>query len=140
MEVPRGEGGNIMDLEDLGPDMPVTFPRGSAISTGGGLTSVQPNRLYVTKARNQFAFDSFIQLGTILYFFRFTTANSHDFKKGIEESFLEHLRLNTPPPKENWRFVFVIPPNCEVDVKATSEVEEFLEGVRIYTAHLEIEE
>jgi hypothetical protein len=44
------------------------------------------------------------------------------------------------PSKTDWRFVFITPPGCEVDVKATSEVENFLEGVKLYSAHLEIEQ
>jgi hypothetical protein len=38
--------------------------------------------------------------------------------------------------------VFITPPGCEVDVKAskaTPEMEKFLEGVTLYSAHLEIE-
>lgn len=31
-----------------------------------------------------------------------------------------------------------MPPGCEVGVKATSEVEKFLEGATLYSAHLKI--
>jgi hypothetical protein len=91
--------------------------------------------LHVPKA-SQVAFDSFFQLGATLYFFQFTVSKS----PYIKEFLSGQLPANILPPKENWRFVFIIPPGCEVDVKATSEVEEFLEGVRLYSAHLEIEE
>jgi hypothetical protein len=102
------------------------------------LESVEPNRLYVPKARNQGALDSFFIRGQFLYLFQFTVANNHDIKKGVKES-LSKL-VDILPPKRDWRFVFITPPGCEVDVKATSEVENFLEGVKLYSAHLEIEQ
>jgi hypothetical protein len=55
----------------------------------------------------------------------------------IEEESLSRL-LNILPPKANWRFVFITPSGCEVDVKGTSAVGKFLEGVTLYSAHLEI--
>ena len=126
----------IKDQDDL--ETPVCFPRETAITyEEGKLTSVEPNHLHVPKARSQVALDSFFKLGAFLYIFQFTVAENHDIKKGIEGS-LSRLQ-NILPPKANWRFVFIIPPDCEVDVKATSEVERFLEGVTLYTAHLEIE-
>jgi hypothetical protein len=66
-------------------------------------------------------------------------ANNHDIKKRIVGS-LSGLLLNILPPKTNWRFVFITPPGCEVGVAATSDVEHFLEGVTLYSAHLEIEQ
>jgi hypothetical protein len=103
-----------------------------------GLTSVEPNHLLVPKARNQVELDSFFILGQFLYLFQFTVANNHDIKKRIEEP-LPGL-LNILPPKMNWRFVSITPPGCEVDVKATSEVEQFLEGMTLHSAHLKISE
>jgi hypothetical protein len=91
----------------------------------------------VPKARNQVAFDSFVKLDTFLYIFQITVAKKHDIKSGIDDS-LSKLQTILPP-KANWRLIFIIPPGCEVDVKAGSEVEEFLEGVTLYSAHLEIE-
>jgi hypothetical protein len=103
------------------------------------LRSVEPNRLHIPKARNQVAraFDSFFILGQSLYIFQFTMANNHDIKKGIEES-LSSL-VNILPPKRIGG-VFITPPGCDVDVKADSEVEKFLGGVTLYSAHLKIEE
>ena len=40
------------------------------------------------------------------------------------------------PQKANWRFVFVVPPGHNVNVKATPTVEESLGGVALYLAHL----
>jgi hypothetical protein len=102
------------------------------------LRSVEPNRLHVPKARNQVALDSFFILGEVMYIFQFTVENSHDIEKGLEEP-LSKL-VNILPPKTKWRFVFITPPGCEVDVKATPEVEKFLEGMTLYSAHLEIKQ
>ena len=125
-----------MDLDSPEPE-PVFFPPNTGI-VYEELRSVEPNRLHIPKARNQVTLDSFFILGQFLYLFQFTTANNHDIKKGIEES-LSSL-VNILPPKTNWRFVFITPPDCDVDVKADSEVEKLLGGVTLYSAHLEIEE
>jgi hypothetical protein len=101
------------------------------------LTSVEHNCLYVPKARDQVALDSFLRLGQFLYIFQFTITNNLDIKEDIEESL---SRLVNLPPKRNWRFVIITPPDCVVNVKATPEVEKFLEGMTVYTAHLNIEE
>jgi hypothetical protein len=124
-EVPAS---NSMDLD--GPE-PVSFPPNIGIIYEE-LGSVEPNRLHVPKARNQGAPDSFFVRGQFLYLFQFTVANNHDIKKGIKESLTELVDIL--PPKTDWRFVFITPPGCEVDVKATSEVENFLEGVKLYSA------
>ena len=125
---------NSMDLDSLEP----VFCLHNTGFVYEELRSVEPNRLHAPKARNQVALDSFFILGYFLYIFQFTVANNHEIKKGIEES-LSRL-VNILPPNHFWRFVFITPPGCEVDVKATSEVEKFLEGVTLYSAHLKIEE
>jgi hypothetical protein len=131
----EAQASNSTDLDDS--TMSIFFPPNTVIIYEGSLTSVQPNHLYVPKARSQVAFDSFFQLGAILYIFQFTVATNHDIKKGIEEFLLGPP--NMLPRKENWRLVFITPRGCEVNVKATSGVEKFLEGVTLYSAHLEIE-
>jgi hypothetical protein len=139
LKSPREQAANpIMDLDESDPEMPVVFPRNTAIIYKGRLPSVQRNHLYISRPSNQVAFDSFFQLGAILYLFQFTTSNSHGIRDGIEESLSG--QPNILPPKENWRFVFITPPGCEVNDKATSAVEELLEGVRLYSAHLKVEE
>jgi hypothetical protein len=92
----------------------------------------------VPSARNQVAFDSLFQLNEIFYIFQFTVAKSCGIKEGIRDS-LSGL-LNTLPTKTNWRFVFIIRPGCEVDVNAIPEVGRFLEGLTVYSAHLEIKQ
>jgi hypothetical protein len=127
---------NSMDQGDS--ETLVRFPPETEITyEEDKLRSVEANHLHVPKARNQVALDSFFKLGAFLYILQFVVAKNHDIEKGIEES-LSRLQ-NILPPKANWRFVFIAPPGCEVDIKATSEVEKFLEGVTLYSAHLEIE-
>ena len=113
----------------------IVFPFKAAIMYENRPASVQPNRLYIPRTSNQVAFDSFFQVGANIYIFQFTLSNSHDIKIGIKESLSEQLNIL---PKGNWHFVFITPPTCEVDVKATSAVKEILDGVTLYSAHLEI--
>jgi hypothetical protein len=124
---------NSMDLDDSG--MSVIFLPSTAIIYEGRLTSVEPNHLHAPKVRNQVALVSLLKVSQILYIFQFAVANNHDINNCMQES-LSGL-LNILPPKANWRFVFITP-GCEVDVKGTSVVEKFLEGVTLYSAHLEI--
>jgi hypothetical protein len=75
----------------------------------------------------------------ILYIFQFTTGMSNSYGC-IEDDIKESLsgQLNILPPKGNWRFVFVTPPGWDVDVEVTPAVGEFLEGVTLYSAHLDV--
>jgi len=126
---------NSMDMDNT--EISETFPPNTATIYEGRPSSVLPNRLHLPTVRNQVALDSFFQLDSIFYIFQFTLAKDYDIKKGMKES-LSGL-LNILPTKTNWRFVFITPPGCEVDVKAVSEeVVTFLEGVTLYSAHLEI--
>jgi hypothetical protein len=124
---------DFMDLDNS--EITVSFPPNAAIIYEGMQMPIQPNRLYVPKARNHVALDYFFQLDPNLYILQFIVANFHGIKPGIEECFAGRENI---PPKAGWRFVFITPPDCEVDVKATSEVEHSLEGVTLYSAHLAI--
>jgi hypothetical protein len=64
-------------------------------------------------------------------------AKKNDIMNNHTEESTFQIAENTPP-KTNWWFVFVTP-GREVDVKRTSAVEKFLQGVKLYLAHLEIE-
>lgn len=100
--------------------------------------SVLPNQLYVPRSRNQVGFDSFFLLDSFLYFFKLTVADSHDIKTRIKDLLSGYEDLL--PPKKNWRFVLITPPDCNIDIKATSEVETFLEGMIMYSAHLQVKQ
>jgi hypothetical protein len=121
--------GNVDDSHSI------DFPPNPSIVFEVWPTSIEPNYLYLPRANNHVAFDSFFLLGTTLYFFQFTISDSHDISDGIKDYLSGQLRIL--PPKENWRYVFITPPGCEVDVKSSSETDEFLEGVDVYLAHLE---
>jgi hypothetical protein len=128
---------NVPNSMDVDSEISVSFPTNVPQTYEGELTSVEANRLYVPRARNEVALDSLFKLDGILYIFQLTVASSHDIKIGIKK--LSGI-LNILPPMTNWRFVFITPPGWEVDVKATSEVEAFLEDVKVYLAHLEVEQ
>jgi hypothetical protein len=133
----KGHTSNFMDLP-VDNSKTVYFPPNPEIKYDSKLTLVRPNQLYVPIAKNQVGFDSFFLLDTTLYIFKFTVENGHDIKEDIKESLSGYL--NILPPKEDWCFVFITPPDCDVDVKANSAVERSLEGVKMYSAHLEIEQ
>lgn len=132
--IPQGEDSMYMDNARIS----VTFPANTPIVYEGKLTSLERNRLYVPKKSNQVAFDSFYQHNKMLYFFQFTMAASHDIRSGMEDSLSEAGLLDIFPPKANWRFVFITPPDCSVTAKGNSVVNEFLKGVTLYSAHLEV--
>jgi len=115
----------------------VTFPANIAIVYEGAPTSIEANRLYVPRARNQVGFDSFFKLGQTLYVFQVTMANEHSIKEGMVGT-LFGLR-GMLPPEANWRFAFITPSgNLDVKAKATSkEVTGFLDGLELYSADLE---
>jgi hypothetical protein len=125
---------NSMDLDSS--QITVDIPSNTAIVYTGMQTQVQPNRLYVPRARNQRALDSFFLLDENLYIFQMTISNTHDIKRQIETFFTGQPNI---PPKTSWRFVFITPPGSDVDVKGTPGVEHFLEGVTLYSAHIEVE-
>jgi hypothetical protein len=113
---------NSMDLDDS--DFVFFPPLGNpAIVFEDWPTSVPPNYLYIPRANNQMAFESFFLFGTTLYFVQFTMSDDLDIINGIEKDLSGQLDIL--PPKENWCFVFITPPGCEVNVKATAAAEEF---------------
>jgi len=70
--------------------------------------SIESDVFYLPKITNQVAFDAFILLNGILYLFQFTITESHDIKPGLKDFLTTCLNI---PNIENWRFIFVIPPN-----------------------------
>ena len=126
-----------MVVDDSGDS--ITIPANTAIVYEGAPTSIEADRLYVPRARDQVGFDSFLKLGQTLYVFQVTIANEHSIKKGMIGTLLG-LR-GMLPPEANWRFVFITPGgNLDVRAKASredSEVEGFLDGLELYSADLE---
>ncbi len=73
-----------------------------------GPLSIESGVFYLPEITNQVAFDAFILLNGILYLFQFTIAESHDIKPGLKDFLTTCPNI---PDIENWRIVFVIPPN-----------------------------
>ena len=74
----------------------------------GGLESITSNVYYVPGLTNTVALDSFILQDGRLYIFRFTVGHKHGIKEGLLKFQLGCTNL---PPIDQWRFVFIIPPN-----------------------------
>ncbi len=134
----------------------VTFPANRIVIYENTPGSIEPNRLYVPKARNQVAFDSFFKLDRTLYIFQLTVVNDHDIKEGIKDYLFGLLRML--PQETNWRVVFMTP-GGDLKVKAkdphkvkdthkakytpeakdTLKVHKFLSELELYTADLEVD-
>ena len=80
--------------------------------TDNGLQSIEPNVFYVPEVTNQKAFDSFILLDGLLYIFQITVGLKHDINHGL----LDVADKYGFPPRNQWRFVFIIPPNITLTV------------------------
>ncbi len=126
----------------------VTFPANPVVIYEDTPGSIEPNRLYVPRARNQVAFDSFFVLDQTLYIFQLTVANEHDIKEGIKDYLFGLLRML--PPETSWRFVFITPGGdlkvkakgtlkAKDTLKADDTLETFLSELELYTADLEPE-
>jgi hypothetical protein len=77
-----------------------------------GLQSIEPNVFYVPEMTNQKAFDSFVLLNDILYIFQITVGMHHDINHGL----VDVAHKYSFPPRKQWRFVFIIPPNMTLTV------------------------
>ena len=74
----------------------------------GGLESIASNVYYVPELTNTVALDSFILQDGCLYIFQFTVGHKHGIKEGLLKF---QPRCTNLPPIDQWRFVFIIPPN-----------------------------
>ena len=133
------QASNSIDQDDSPPRTSIRFPCTPAIIYKGDLTSIEPDRLYIPEARNQASIDSFCKLAEFFYIIQLTVSHKHDIKRAIEYSLPTNL-MDLLPPKKYWRFVFISPPGCEVDIHATPAVKESLGGVSLYSTHLSIEQ
>jgi hypothetical protein len=133
----EGQAPDFMNMDDDTQKI-LCLPPNPAVIYESRLASIEPNHLHVPSSRNKVGFDSFIILDSILYFFQLTVADSHEIKTRIMTLLSEYESLDLLPPRKKWRFVFITPPESNVDVKAIFEVETFLEGVEMFSAHLQI--
>lgn len=69
----------------------------------GPLSPITPNVIYVPELTNQ-ALDCFIVMNDLLYIFQFTIGG---IKPGLIDFVDKYPEL---PSKDNWRFVFIVPP------------------------------
>jgi hypothetical protein len=109
----------------------------------------EPNRLYVPKktTTNRAAFDVFIISGEFLYIFQIATMSLYEFESksvyaiddGIKDFFSEEMS-RALPPKTMRRFVFVVPPRKRIVGQCKSSVGEFLKGVTLFSAELDVEQ
>jgi hypothetical protein len=72
--------------------------------------AIEPDIYYIPMKSNEVAFDSFICHGDHLYIFQFTVSQEHGINDGLTLRFAECTNF---PPRENWRFIFVIPNNVK---------------------------
>ena len=77
-----------------------------------GLQSIEPNVFYVPEMTNQKAFDSFVLLDGLLYIFQITVGVHHDINRGL----IDVADKSSFPPRDQWRFTFIIPPNMTLTV------------------------
>ena len=77
----------------------------------GPLSPITPNVIYVPELTNQVALDHFIFMNDLLYIFRFTIGKEHGIKPGLIDFVDKYPEL---PTMDNWRFVFIVPPEHEL--------------------------
>ena len=74
----------------------------------GGPESIASNVYYVPKLTNTVALDSFMLQDGCLYIFQFSVGHKHSIKEGLLNF---QPRCTNLPPIDQWRFVFIIPPD-----------------------------
>jgi hypothetical protein len=72
---------------------------------------IKSDVLYIPSKDNQVALDSFILHRGILYIFQFATGKVHTIKEGLIP-FL--TQCSGCPPRDNWRFIFIMLDDSEV--------------------------
>ena len=128
----------------------VYIPPNVVVGLEAKLTAVvskfEPNRLYVLTTTNRAPFDAFIMHSGFLYIFRIATMCLYETESKsvyaindrIKEFFSEEM-LHELPPRTMWWFVFVIPPRKRIIGQCKSGVGEFLTGVALFSAELDVE-
>ena len=99
-----------------------------------GLQSIESDVFYVPSLDNQTAFHSFILLDNLLYIFQMTIASSHDINQGL----ITVANSYSFPPREKWRFVFIIPPNLTLSVPQPWKLN--LRSLSPYSAVIRVDE
>lgn len=143
---------NHTDRSLVASPVSVYFPPNVVVGLEAKLTAVvpkfEPNRLYVltSTTTNRAPFDAFIMRCGFLNIFRIATMCLYEIESKsvyaindrIKEFFSEEM-LHGLPPRTMWRFVFVIPPRKRIVGQCKSGVGEFLTGVTLFSAELDVE-
>jgi hypothetical protein len=79
-----------------------------------GLSHASQDVFYVPGSANTVVLDSFIVINGFLYIFQFTIASEHDVETGLIDLLGKRQGV---PPMDNWRFVFVTPPDSTLTVR-----------------------
>ena len=88
------EGLDIVEYTKNGPSSPIIS-----------------NVIYVPESTNQVALNSFIIMNNLLYIFQFTIGGEHKVKTGLIDFVRRYPEL---PSMDNWRFIFILPPDHEL--------------------------
>jgi hypothetical protein len=117
-------------------------PDRMSVYKGAMPSNISPNILYVPKAWNQVAIDSFILTNGVLCMFQFTIASSHPIKPGIMK-----LLSDETLKKAQWRLIFVVPPDRTLEFPdgtfefsespGSSKMKEFWRKVTLFTAEFD---
>jgi hypothetical protein len=89
-----------------------------------------PDVYYIPRESNQVALDSFIIHIGLLYIFQFAGGKQHGIKEGLIP-FLE--KCTGLPPRDNWRFVFIIPDDSEV-LKCPTHLHPMLQTLPLFSS------
>jgi len=104
-------------LREMEPEIPLTIhPNDWREYSDNGLSSIEPNVMYIPQLSNQKAFDSFILVDGILHLFQFTIASNHAINHGLIGV---GEKYGFPQDMTRWHFTFVIDRACEVPIYAS---------------------
>ena len=95
--------------------------------------SIKNNVLYARESYQAAAVHSFIIYGNQLYIFQFTNVTEHN----INEDILSFFSQASLPPRKNWYFVFIIPPDLSglsCSQGRDEMMKEFLEEIHLCSA------
>ena len=95
--------------------------------------SLKENVYYIPMISNEVAFESFISYDGHLYIFQFTVSKNYDIKEGIIPRIPD--LIGELPPREKWRFIFIIPADGETLKCPYSKCPGF-QGLELYSSEL----
>jgi len=130
----HGDGANPLSgrLIDIKPVGTFVYPRSK-------LDEIEDMVYHVPEAQNQVPFDSFILADQKLYIFQFSIGSDHPIKNGIVPFFSQR----SLPPREDWHFVFVVPPGPRSEISCPqprdSDLNAFLSKMNLFSAVLDPE-